>query len=81
MLADDGDLRGLGRTLGQEVAAEDGLDAEDVEKVGKGADAADEKGVIVVRPTPVEPCWRMLRSSKVVDCLRQRSKWRGLAPV
>src|SRR5437868_2376358 len=48
MPADDGDLLvALGGFFRQEVAAEDGLDAQDIEEVGKGADASNEMGVIV----------------------------------
>ncbi len=83
MPGEDGDFfAAAGGLFGEEVAAEDGLDAEDVKEVGKSGDAADETRVVVGedRP-PVEPCWRMVRSSKVVECLRHWSKWRGLAPV
>ena len=46
-MADDGDLfAAFDGFFGEEVAADGGLDAEDVEEVGLGDDLADETGVV-----------------------------------
>jgi hypothetical protein len=48
--------------FGEEVAAKDGLNAEDVEKVGKSEDAADETRVIVSK---ADSCGTLLKDSEV----------------
>jgi hypothetical protein len=63
MVADDGDvLVSFHGLLGQEVAAERGLDAEDIEQFGQGADFADETRVICAE---ADAGWALLEEGEV----------------